>query len=236
MMSINQLIWSMAIPALALMQGGPGIDMTISQAMTQAENQQRQLMLYFTSKPCTKCKTLDTYFDQKEVQRALSEHYVIVMVDIEDFDGRACREIYEVDEVPALVVIDPNGNVVYKAQGDVTKADIEPIVSTGVLPEYKEKETIAEAPVRNTHPALSQDDNIYAIQIGYFSSSENANKLKDQVMAEGYGQTKVREEQKQNKTYYRVLVGDYEGEEIAQADLKKLKQSGFSVKVHKYRP
>lgn len=236
MMSINQLMWSVALSITTLFQGGPGFEKTISQAMTQAENQQRQLMLYFTSKPCSKCKTLDSYFDQKEVQRALSEHYVIVMVDIEDFDGRACREIYDVDEVPALVVIDLNGKIVYKAQGDVTKADVEPIVSTGVLPEYKASESITAAPAKNTHPTLTQNDDIYSIQVGYFSSSENANKLKDEVMAEGYGRTQVREEQKQNKTYYRVLVGDYEGAEIAQADLKKLKQSGFSVKVHKYRP
>lgn len=236
MISLNQLIWSIAIPALALIQGGTGFEKTISQAMTEAEYQQRQLMLYFTSKPCAKCKTLDTYLDQKEVQRALSEHYVIVLVDIEDFDGRACREIYEVDEVPALVVVDPDGKVVYKAQGDVTKADMEPIVLTGILPEYSEQESITTAPVKNTHPTLDQEDNVYSIQVGYFSSSANANKLKDEVMAEGYGRTQVREEQKQNKTYYRVLVGDYGGKEIAQADLKKLKQSGFSVKVHKYRP
>ena len=235
-MNLNQLIWSIAIPAIALFQGGTGFEQTISQAMTQAETQQRKLMLYFTSKPCEKCKTLDTYFSQKEVQRALSEHYVIVLVDIEDFDGRACREIYEVEEVPALVVIDPEGKIVYKAQGNVTKADVEPIVATGILPEYTDKGPIAVVPVRNTHPTLDQDGNIYAIQVGYFSSSENANRLKDEVVAEGYRQTQVREEQKQDKTFYRVLVGDYEGEEIAQTDLRKLKQSGFSVKVHKYRP
>ena len=235
-MSFNQLVWTVAIPAIAFIQGGPDFDKTISQAMTQAENQQRQLMLYFTSKSCAKCKILDAYFDQKEVQRALSEHYVIVLVDIEDFDGRACREIYEVDEVPALVVIDPDGKIVYKAQGNITKADVEPIVSTGILPDYIDKESISSAPAINTHPTLNQDTDIYAIQIGYFSSSENATRLKNEVMAEGYTQTQVREEQKQNKTYYRVLVGDYEGEEIAQADLQKLKQSGFSVKVHKYRP
>jgi len=234
MMSVNQMIWTIAVPAFAMIQGGPGFDKTISQALIQAENEQRQLMLYFTSKPCSKCKSLDTYFDQENVQQALSERYVIVKVDIEDFDGRACREIYEVNEVPALVVVDINGKIVYKVEGDVTIEGIEPIVSNGLLPDYDEKKSISSS--SNSHRDVQKTDKMYSIQVGYFSSPENADRLKDQVVAEGYNKTKVREEQKKNKTYYRVLVGDYEGAEIAQADLKRLKNSGFSVKVHKYRP
>jgi len=236
MMSINQLIWSIVFPAFALLQGGPGYEKTISQAMTQAQNEQRKLMLYFTSAPCSKCKTLDTYLSQDHVREALSQHYVIVMVDIEDFDGRACREIYEVDEVPALVIVDINGNIVYRTEGDVSKDDVEPIVSTGIFPEYNNNKSISTTTATSSHLGSDQSDQVYSIQVGYFSSPENADKLKDKVMAQGYRQTKVREEQKQDKTYYRVLVGDYEGEEIAQADLNNLKKSGFSVKVHKYRP
>jgi thioredoxin-related protein len=236
MMSINQLIWSIALPLFALIQGDPGFDKTISQAMTQAQKEQRQLLLYFTSEPCSKCKSLDTYFDQEHIQKALSKHYVIVKVDIEDFDGRACREIYEIDEVPALIVVDISGKILYKAEGNVTKEDFEPIVSTGILPEYNKIRSVTSVSASNSYKASNKPDKIYSIQVGYFSSPENADKLKRKVMSEGYKQTKVREEQKKNKTYYRVLVGDYQGEEIAQADLERLKESGFSVKVHKYRP
>jgi tartrate dehydratase beta subunit/fumarate hydratase class I family protein len=236
MMSINQLVCTIAIPIFAFMQGGPDFNKTISQAMEQASTEQRQLMLYFTSEPCSKCKSLDTYLNQQQVQEALSENYVIVKVDIEDFDGRACREIYEVTDVPALVVIDINGNIVYKSVGDVTKEDIEPIVSTGILPDYNANRTVASVPKPHVPRKARKKDQAFAIQIGYFSSSENADKLKKQVMSEGYADTMVKEEQKKDKTFYRVLVGDYDGAEIAQADLKKLKQSGFSVKVHKYRP
>ncbi len=235
-MNFSQILLSLVIPAFAMMPGGPGFEKTISQAMTQAANEQRQLMLYFTSNPCEKCKMLDTYFDQQKVQEALSENYVIVKVDIEDFDGRACREIYEVTEVPALVVIDVKGNIVYKSVGELTKEDVEPIVSTGLLPDYDKDQVIASTRQPRSQRKTKKKDEIYSIQVGYFSSSENADRLKKQVISEGYRETTVRTELKKNKTYYRVLVGDYDGADIAQADLKKLKRSGFSVKVHKYRP
>lgn len=236
MTSVNRLFWSVSIPLIVLMQVGPGFGQTISQAMTQAKKEQRQLMLYFTSKPCSKCKALDTYFDQEHIQNALLENYVVVKVDIDDFDGRACREIYDVDEVPALVVVDLNGKIVYKAQGDLTQEDVEPIVETGNLPETNKKRSVTASKASKSNRHAQRSDPLFAIQIGYFSSAENADKLKDKVASQGYDHTQVREEQKKNKTYYRVLVGDYEGADIAQTDLKRLKNSGFSVKMHKYRP
>ena len=236
MINVNQLIWTILFPAFAIIQGGPVFEKTISQALTQAETEQRQLMLYFTSSPCSKCKKLDAYLGQKHVKEALSSRYVMVMVDIEDFDGRACREIYEVDEVPALVVVDMNGKIIYKAEGNVTKEDVEPIVASGRLPDYNTTESMSAISKTSTQVLPGQYGEVYSIQVGYFSSSENADKLKDRVMAKGFAETKIRKEQKQDKTYYRVLVGDYEGEEIAAADLTSLKNSGFSVKVHKYRP
>jgi len=236
MIGMNQLIWFIALPAFIMMQGSTGDDKTLSQAISQAEKDQRQLMLYFTSKPCSNCKAVNSYFDLENVQKALSQHYVVVQVDIDDFDGRACREIYDIDEIPALVVVDFNGNLVYKAEGNATKEDVETIVATGNLPDHKEKKLISTTTGTNAYPASSSKDEILSIQVGYFSSAENAERLKDQVMSEVYIETTVREEKKIDQTYYRVLVGDYAGADIAEVDIKKLEKSGFSVKMHKYRP
>ena len=201
----------------------------------QAQSEQRQLLMYFTSRSCSKCKTIDTYMDRDEVRNALDEKFVIVQVDIEDYDGQACRDIYQIRSVPALVVVESDGTIAYKSQGELSTGDLESIVTNGELPPFDPEEDVS---ISTEQPAndINRSEETYAIQIGFFSSQDNAEKLRQKALSEGYKIATVRNEIRDGKTFYRVLVGDYEGTDIAQADLNSLKNSGFSVKMHKYRP
>lgn len=232
MTNLIKIFWIVMLPTFSMFLGGPNNDLTLSQAISIAEKENRQLMLYFTSEPCKQCKSLDSYLAKEDVKNALDKNFIVVHVDIQNYDGRACSEIYQIDELPALVVIEASGTVKYKAQGNLTKEDVEPIVLTGILPASPPTNTISDK-TENSSESVGQDK-AYAIQIGYFSSQKNANELKSKAEAEGYNYTKVHQEERNNKTFYRVLVGGYSGADVAKSDLEHLESSGFSVKVHKY--
>ena len=222
MMSIGHLLWFLLLPSFATLQSDVKFDKTLSKAIERAADEQRQLMLYFTSNECDACKQLDSYFEQKSVQKALSDRYVAARVDINAFDGRACKDIYGVTEVPAIVIVQPDGKITVKKQGNVGKPDLESIILHGYIPEMDpEPQASADTPIEQ-----------YALQVGYFSSKSNADKLSREIDNRGY-ETRVIKEQRDGKDYYRVLVGNYTSVDYASTDLNSLKNSGFSVKVHK---
>lgn len=223
-------MWLVFIPA-SLFQGQSGFDKTLSAAVARAQSEQRQLMLYFTSNKCEDCRTLDAYLAQETVQSALDAKYVSARVDIEAFDGKACGQIYGISDVPAVVIVKPDGTITSRREGDLSTSDIESLIINGVFPGPETKkpgpaETAAGS--EDQHGAKS-----YALQVGFFSSMNNAVNLKNQIESKGFSEARVAEEERDNKTYYRVLVGDYSSAQFARTDMKTLEKSGFSVKVHK---
>ena len=222
------MIWFLLLPTIATLQDNVNFDKTLSHALARAASEQRQLMLYFTSRDCQECKPLDTYFDEKGVRDALSNRYVAAKVDVDAFDGQACSEIYGINDVPAIVIVKPDGQITVKKEGDVDKGDLESIIIHGYIPEMDKPATADVPETSPTNEASSE----YALQVGFFSSRSNAEKLSAEISARGFD-TRVNEELREDKTFYRVLVGNYSSIDYASTDLNSLKNSGFSVKVHK---
>jgi len=236
MINLSSLVWLVFLPATAIFQGPAEFDKTLSKAVARASDEQRQLMLYFTSTNCKKCKSLDEYFAQEGVQKALDDRYVSARVNIDEFDGQACGQIYEITEVPAIVVVKPDGTITAKKQGGVKPDDIHSLVINGFIPKSEIiSEPMAATDNKKSERQLNKDE-AYALQVGFFSNQENANNLKQEIESKGYDATRVNPEQRDNKTFYRVLVGEYADAQYARTDMKSLEKSGFSVKVHKYRP
>ena len=128
MMSISQLIWYIAVPFLTIAQGNVEFENTLSKAMHVAASENRQLMLYFTSANCKDCKSTDKIFVRDDVKIAMESRYVAAKVDINDFDGNACSQIYGISDVPALVIVEPDGKLTLKKEGDLKAKDMEPEV------------------------------------------------------------------------------------------------------------
>ncbi len=230
MINLSSILWLVLIPA-SLFQGQSGFDKTLSGAIARAQSEQRQLMLYFTSNKCEDCKSLEAYLVQETVQSALDAKYVSAKVDIEAFDGQACSQIYGISEVPAVVIVKPDGTITAKKEGELSTSDIESLIINGAFPKSQKKSSRPDDTASGSES--QQGAKSYALQVGFFSSMKNAVNLKNQIESSGFSEARVAEEERDNKTYYRVLVGDYASAQYARTDMKTLEKSGFSVKVHK---
>ena len=69
------------------------------------------LLIYFSSRKCTTCASIDSLFQTTEMLSRIEQRYVTVRVSIEDQIGKACAEIYDVRQVPAIVVAHYTGAI-----------------------------------------------------------------------------------------------------------------------------
>ncbi len=236
MIDVKALLLSALLPAMALLHSNwDPPKTTISQAIARAQSEQRQLMLYFTSTMCKSCDATDDYFTRDDVSKALEDKYVTALVNIEDFDGRACSEVYEVDGVPAIVIVKPDGEITFKRNGGLTVAELESIITTGIVPSNPQTapEKVKSDLTQQAPPAHKESKaGSISIQVGFFSNRDNANKLAATIESKGFARPMIVEETRDGKQFYRVLVGQYPDSEGAKQDMEQLRGSGYSVKVH----
>ena len=92
----------------------------ITAALKQASVEHKRVILDFGGDWCGDCQVLDIYFHQAPNAELLEKNFVLVHVDIGQFDKNLdIPEKYKVPlnkGVPALAVLDPNGKLVYSQE------------------------------------------------------------------------------------------------------------------------
>lgn len=98
------------------------------------------LLIYFNSDDCATCDEFDALFEKAEIIQRLEKKYVPVKVSIDDLEGRVCADIYDVTYIPAFVIADQKGVILYKSDETLTLDEITPLLEnipdqfTGVRP------------------------------------------------------------------------------------------------------
>ncbi len=88
-----------------------------------------------------------------------------------------------------------------------------------------------ESPWRvQAQQVLQQGTFYYCVQVGSFSSEQNAGRLSSEMKHRGYA-SEVSEGVLGGKTFYRVRVGRFGSRVEAEGELKRLKQEGFPGRV-----
>jgi thioredoxin 1 len=89
----------------------------ISAALAKAAKEKKRVLLDFGGNWCGDCQVLEIYFHDSANRNLLESHYVLVPVNIGQYDENlaiAARYGVPVTKgVPALAVLDPTGQVVY---------------------------------------------------------------------------------------------------------------------------
>ena len=70
----------------------------------------------------------------------------------------------------------------------------------------------------------------YCVQVGAFSSEQNARRLAGELKRRGY-ESEISEGTMQGKTFYRVRVGRFGSRPEAEAELQRLRQEGFPGRI-----
>lgn len=299
------------------------------------------MLIYFSSDHCLECDQFDALFDQPEMLQRMEQHYVSVRVSIDDTNGKACADIYRIETVPAFVIADHKGVILYKSDESlsvevvqlllenvpgkystvrqpeekiaednasmyaingvskdqptrivssllpveeraldlqsaeaVADVHIEELQPVQVIPVLDPPTVIEKIPVMNISPAPNEADpkpamneasseantkpaeiksspsageaakpvapkppvriqRSYSIQLGYFTETVNSKKLVERAKAKGLTATRTQTEQREGKSFYRVLIGDFKTLAAAQEQLAEVHTLGFKGAVHR---
>lgn len=92
----------------------------IAAAMTHAQREHKRILLDFGGNWCGDCQVLDIYLHQNPNAELLDKNFLLVHVDIGNFDKNLdITEKYDIPlkkGVPALAVLDADGKLLYSQQ------------------------------------------------------------------------------------------------------------------------
>jgi thioredoxin 1 len=115
----------------------------IATALARAGKEKKRVLLDFGGNWCGDCQVLEIYFHDPANWRLLQENYVLVPVNIGRYDQNldiAARYGVPVDKgVPALAVLDANGQLVYSQRNREFEAmqKVDPAAVTQFLLQWK---------------------------------------------------------------------------------------------------
>jgi thioredoxin-related protein len=221
--------------SLLLFVSGPDFESSLSKALQLSQQENQALVLFFTASECEPCNIMGGYFEKPDIQNILEQNYVAARVDISDFDGKACQEIYQVNAVPALLIVEQDGKVLYKTESFISETSLKEILinprSVPISQTGKQDNEHERSISKLTQNDSSGSNNLYKVQVGYFGVKENADGLNQNLALEGLPVETIIQE-KEGRMFYRVLVGSYIKESSARMMLAELESRGYKGKIY----
>jgi thiol-disulfide isomerase/thioredoxin len=216
-----------------------------------SKKENKPLLVDFYATWCGPCKWMDeTTFSDQEIKKLLTEDYISIKVNIDDFDGYELKSKYEVRYLPTIIIF-KNGRVIERLEETVGVSKM-----IALLTQHKSTSTnTAKKAAPNTNPKLKTDietysdnltveeinsnfnslNHIYKLQLGVFTKKESANKLVNDLGPKLLDQPQIIQDYKNNSIVYKVVLGEFntmgEAEALRNQLITEHKMEGYIVKM-----
>ncbi len=211
----------------------PFESISLTTAKEMAMTQNKYIFIDFYADWCVPCRWMDetTYSDQR-ILKALKTDFVSVKVNIDDFDGYSLKEEYKVKVLPTVIVLDNEGKVIRRFEESMSPSKMSDMLTQLSGNEYKiiNNENVAPSNSPNIAPGSNfnteydklndnRNDNSeaavkttksYRVQVGVFTDYANTEKIVDEFNNKFDEPTVILNDYLNNRTVYKVIVGDYE--------------------------
>ncbi|HHH49638.1 MAG TPA: DUF255 domain-containing protein [Saprospiraceae bacterium] len=100
-------------------------DASLNESLSKAVLENKQLIIGFGAKWCLPCKLMEnSTFKDKAVKQYLKEHYIMLKIDVDDFDGFNLKQHYEVNLLPTFIVFDQDGKIKARYEESFSAKDL----------------------------------------------------------------------------------------------------------------
>ena len=250
MKKMNILALFFALSSFAFAEK-PSIDFykgSLINAKELALKEGKPFMMAFYADWCNPCKWMDKHtYSDKNVANYVNENYIAVKVDIDDFEGHAWKQKYNVEYLPTIILFDGSGRMLGKYEKSISSSKL-----LNILKDHhkgpKAPKQRTKSKVKKSEPQVVQANNkvntkrnepkvdeegTYRVQIGVYG---NANNVFNQVEIlkknfEEPVQVYNNKSSINNKVLYRVMLGKFYSKSEAQYFLTQVKSKGFDGMV-----
>lgn len=112
----------------------------LSTAKTLAAQEGKLYFAEFTASWCAPCRILEeTTFSEPSVIDYISKNYIAVKVDIDNFDGIALKQVYNVQTIPTIIVFNSKGELLEKYDKSLPTSKMLALLKKHNLPKNKVK-------------------------------------------------------------------------------------------------
>lgn len=232
---------------------------SLTSAKEKAMVEGKLFMVDFVANYCYMCKMMDeTTFRNENVVSYTDKHYVSLKVNVDDFDGFAWKQKYNVKVLPTILIFNSNGDVVgryeeslgsarmleilqkHNVSGNRVKQNSPAPITENVVKQPNRPQNI-ETITTNTNNSVANGEGLfefsvkksnssgYGVQIGVFQDYANVLQEVSKLEAKVSAPVFVHISRLNNKIVYRVVIGNFPS--IAQAEnfhSQEMKIKGYS--------
>lgn len=202
----------------------------------------------FSADWCSPCKWMEktTYNDQR-VTNMLNDNYIPIKIDIDDFDGFAWKQEYDVVTLPTILIFNSSGKIVERIEKTVTANDLVGILDvhnydenkvfkrhkinkspTDLRKSMEENDVVRKPSTERSKYAVSSGKSSYKLAVGVHSDYEAALNQYQMLNQQFVEPIIVLNDIKDGKTRFKIYMGDFKTEEEA-LDYKKILKERFSI-------
>jgi thiol-disulfide isomerase/thioredoxin len=198
----------------------PFSDISFTTAKELAAVEGKMVYIDFYANWCVPCKWMDeTTYSDKKIISSLTLNFIPVKINIDDFDGYTLKEEYNVKVLPTVIILDENGRVIKRFEESLPPSKLKDVLEDI----SKGKPMNDDSRELNTSPSVLIDNNndpenrltvktnqiSYRIQVGVFSDYANTEKMLTKLYENFNEPVVVLTDYLNNKTVYKVYVGDF---------------------------
>ena len=210
-------------------------------AKAKAGNEGKLFFVQFYADWCTPCKWMDkTTFRDSEVINQLNENYVPLKLDIESNEGVELKTQFEVKILPTILIFNSKGRMIERVEKTLSSESMTTLLDFHNNPENRiiTRHSYNTSPITTGGERGPSLNNLftqyqmaerfrtnYKLQVGfYFNYLDAHNKVK--ALREKFAEpVVVLNEYVENKTQYKVLMGEFKTMNEAESYRKILKKN-----------
>ncbi len=219
-----------------------------AEAKSKAGAEGKLFFVDFYATWCAPCKWMEeSTFKDREVIQLLEENYVALKIDIDDLDGYAIKQQYQVRILPTILIFNSKGELVERVEETLSSRKMAYLLKFHNKDSNKEKHTHAfnSSPrqkmesydsfksrynaVAKTNVSSTSVKKSYRIQLGVYKEFENTYNIVDTMKSKFIEPIIVLNDVRNGKVIYRVLMGEFQTESEAN-DFKEILARDFDIK------